>query len=158
MVSWRALGLILESPGLDFGASRPPFWSLQPRVWSLQARLWTLQAVCLPLVMLPTLSNTTWQMWDRSLAWGSFLFCSCLPQRPGQTKAFLEKQSLPALIIPPLISICQCIHLCIQLMHIKPQRPCQSLGGGGVPPWGLSIECLQKRGPKKHRFFRSFLL
>ena len=28
--SWRALVSILEPPGLDFGASRPRFWSLQP--------------------------------------------------------------------------------------------------------------------------------
>ena len=30
----------------------------------------------------------------------------------------MRKQSLPALTIPPLNPTCQCIHLCIQLMHI----------------------------------------
>ena len=34
MASWRAPSSILEAPGLDFGASRPRFWSLQARLWS----------------------------------------------------------------------------------------------------------------------------
>ena len=74
MASWKALGWILEAPELDFRASRPRFWSLQPRFWSLQARLWSLQASNLPLLMLPTFSNTTWQTWD-SLLPGVHSFC-----------------------------------------------------------------------------------
>ena len=74
MASWKALGWILEAPELDFRASKPQFWSLQPRFWSLQARLWSLQASNLPLLMLPTFSNTTWQMWD-SLLPGVHSFC-----------------------------------------------------------------------------------
>ena len=34
MASWRAPSSILEAPGLDFGASRPRFWSLQAQLWS----------------------------------------------------------------------------------------------------------------------------
>ena len=83
---WRSRGSILETPDLEFEASRLDCG-----------------ASCLPLVELPTFNNTTWPMWDRSLARGSFLFCSRLPQ-----------------------------------------RSCQRVGGGGVPPWGPSI----RRPPK----------
>ena len=136
MASWRASGSILE-PG-------PRFWRAQAS--SLKAP----GSIVEPSGLLPSFGYASHIQQHhltnvgQSRALGSFLFCSSLPQRPGQTKAFLKKQSLPALIIPPLISICQCIHLCIQLMHIKPQRPCQSLGGGGVPPRGPSMELLKK--------------
>ena len=81
--------MILKPPGLDFKASRPPFFPFP--------------ALTVPWDDRRTCQGLSSNLWDRSLAWGSFLFYSCFPQ-----------------------------------------KPCQSVGGGGVPPWGPSI----RRPPK----------
>ena len=46
------------------------------------------------------------------------------------------------------------------LCFCLPQQPCQSVGGGGVPPWGPSMESTPKPSkinvPKNMRFFTDF--
>ena len=67
------------------------------------------------------------------------------PQKPCQTKAFLKKQSLPALTIPPLITppICPSIHPPVHPAdaYIAPKalpkfgrRRCSPLGAFNPPP------------------------
>ena len=43
-------------------------------------------------------------------------------------------------------------------MHIEPQRPCQSVGGGGAPPGGLQWNCQKKMDFENTFAFQDFQL
>ena len=97
---------VLEGSGIDFGASKPRFWSLQASILEPPASILKPPgSIVEPPGLQPSFAYASHIQQHhlanvgQSLAWGSFLLCFCLPQ-----------------------------------------QPCQSVGGGGVPPWGPSME------------------
>ena len=96
---------------LDFGEPGFYLWLL---FWRLVGNPPCGNALLPSSVKPPMLNHTAWQMWDNVLVLG-FLPLTALWTIP---LGLSEKAKSPSLIIPPLLSTCQCIHLCKQLMHI----------------------------------------
>ena len=95
----------MEGSWVDFGASRPRFWSLQASILEPPASILKPPgSIVEPPGLQPSFAYASHIQQHhlanvgQSLAWGSFLLCFGLPQ-----------------------------------------QPCQSVGGGGVPPWGPSL-------------------
>ena len=122
---WKPQNSILEPPGLDFGASNLDFEA--SRLDCGASRPPTFLCVCFPHSATPLgKRGTIFVPMEPPGCQPFFAYASHIQQHHlanvGQSLAWGS------------FLLCFCL----------PQQPCQSVGGGGVPPWGPSI----RRPPK----------